>query len=137
MCKIMIFNVLGGHDGRQSLRSTELITINPPSTRYGPTLPKSLYAHCSVIVENTIFVIGGYSNGRGTKETLKIDIGTGKINNGPTMDFARRYHACTTYTNEKGENNILVVGHNFGDASSTTEILKVNGGQLSWTRGLL
>ena len=52
----MIFNVLGGHDGRQSLRSTELITINPPSTRYGPTLPKGLYGHCSVIIGDKIFV---------------------------------------------------------------------------------
>ena len=140
MCKIMIFNVLGGHDGRQSLRSTELITINPPSTRYGPTLPKGLYSHCSVIIRDKIFVIGGRnSNGHGFKETLMIDVATREITNGPDMHFARKYHACTSYMNEKGENGILVVGgHNWDDdnAISTTEILKVHGGQLSWTRGL-
>ena len=101
----MIFNVLGGHDGRQSLRSTELITINPPSTRYGPTLPKGLYSHCSVIIRDKIFVIGGRnSNGHGFKETLMIDVATREITNGPDMHFARKYHACTSYMNEKGEN---------------------------------
>ena len=108
--------------------------MNPPSTRYGPTLPKGRSSHCSVIVGETIFVIGG---GGYTKETLIIDVETGKITNGPDMSFARYYHACATYINEKGENIILVVGHEYGDASSTTEILKVHGGQLSWTRGLL
>ena len=136
MCKVIIFNVLGGDDGSNGLRSTELITMNPPSTRYGPTLPKGLFAHCSVIVENTIFVIGGVSTSGTTQETLKIDIATGKITYGPDMDFARFRHACTSYTNDKGENAILVVSGCCGDAYSTTEILKVNGGQLSWTRGL-
>ena len=131
MCKTIIFNILGGR-----LRSSELITINPPSTRYGPILPKGLTGHCSVIVGETVFVIGGLSNGI-LKETLKIDIGTGEITNGPDMHFARYYHACTTYINEKGENIILVVGSWTNYASSTTEILKVNGGPLSWTRGLL
>ena len=108
--------------------------MNPPSTRYGPTLPKGLFAHCSVIAGDTIFVIvgGGY-----TKETLIIDVETGKITNGPDMSFARYYHACATYINEKGENIILVVGGYNYDARSTTEILKVHGGQLSWTLGLL
>ena len=67
-----------------------------------------------------------------------IDVATREITNGPDMHFARKYHACTSYINEKGENIILVVG-GYGrhwDASSTTEILKVHGGQLSWTRGL-
>ena len=122
---------LGGYDGTNYLRSTELITVNPPSTRYGPTLPKGLFAHCSVIAGDTIFVIvgGGY-----TKETLIIDVETGKITNGPDMHFARGDHACTTYINDKGENAILVVGDRFTPSS---EILKVHGGQLSWTRGLL
>ena len=110
--------------------------MNPPSTRYGPTIPKGLYGHCSVIVGETIFVIGGYSNGE-LKETVIIDVETGKITNGPDMHFARGYHACTTYTNEKGENIILVAGSYTAGAQSTTEILKVHGGQLSWTRGLL
>ena len=120
---------LGGYDGTNYLRSTELITVNPPSTRYGPKLPKGLFAHCSVIVEKTIFAIGGSSS----KETLMIDIATGKITKGPYMHFARGYHACTTYINDKGENVILVVGDRFTPSS---EILKVHGGQLSWTRGL-
>ena len=133
---MIIFNILGGSDDDyNNLRSTELITTNPPSTRYGPTLPKGLYGHCSVIVGETIFVIGGYSNGE-LKETLMIDIATGNITNGPDMAFARGYHACTTYINKKGENTILVAGHSYDDAGSTTEILEVNGGQLSWTRGL-
>ena len=138
MCKVIIFNVLGGYDdGFNDLRSTELITMNPPSTRYGPTLPKGLFAHCSVILGDTIFVIGGNSNGYITRETWMIDIATGEITNGPDMAFARRYHACTTYINEKGEKTILVVGGwNDNDAISTTKILKVHGGQLSWTRGL-
>ena len=70
------------------------------------------------------------------KETLMIDIATGKITKGPDMHYARAYHACTTYINEKGENTIRVAGHYNGDASATTEILKVHGGQLSWTKGL-
>ena len=135
MCTIIIFNILGGYDGSNGLRSTELITMNPPSTRYGPTLPKGLSGHCSVIVGETIFVIGGVSSGY-SNETLMIDIGTGNITNGPDMAFARGYHACTTYINKKGENTILVAGHSYDDAGSTTEILEVNGGQLSWTRGL-
>ena len=135
ICKIIIFNVLGGSDGSNSLRSTELITINPPSTRYGPTLPKGVRGHCSVIVGETIFVIGGYP--RLTRKTLMIDSGTGNITNGPDMAFGRLWHACTTYINEKGENTILVVGSFTNGAQSTTEILKVHEGQLSWTRGLL
>ena len=135
MCKIIIFNVLGGYSGSNDLRSTEIITINPASTRYGPTLPKGLYGHCSVIAGDTIFVIGGYSNGY-SKDTLMIDIATGNITNGPDMAVARGFHACTTYINEKGENIILVAGAGTNDARSTTEILKVHEGQLSWTRGL-
>ena len=133
------YNLSGGAEGYNALRSTVLITINPPSTKYGPTLPKDLLGHCSVLVGDTIFVIGGRTKGYYVKKTLMIDTKTGKITNGPDMATERGYVQCTSYVNKMGENIILALGGyggRGGDAEYSTEILKVNGGKLSWTKGL-
>ena len=49
--------ILGGYNGHKDLKSTEFISAKGASN--GPTLPEGVMSHCSVILNENIYLIGG------------------------------------------------------------------------------
>ena len=99
--------------------TTEIIAIDPPSVKEGPSLPEEFYGHCSVLVGNKVFLIGGTDT---EKKVLAIDITTSvmtykrELNVGHTIG-----HACAVLTGTDGKTKIIVAGGN----GRTTEIYDI------------
>ena len=73
-------------------------------------LPKPMYGHCLVIVdENTIFVAGGYPSSK--RETYLLDLNTNQWTPGPQMKVDRGFFGCSLFTSSSGERDkIALVG---------------------------
>ena len=72
-------------------------------------LPKPMYGHCLVIVdENTIFIAGGGPSSK--KETYLLDLNTNQWTPGPQMRVDRSFFGCSLFTSSSGETKIALVG---------------------------
>lgn len=110
----------------------ELVTLSPPSAIDSSIiLPEFFYQHCSVLVDDIVYLIGGES----TRNTvLAISITDGTMEYLTPLRRERYKHGCAHFTNEQGERVIVVSGggSKYGPVEST-DIMTI--GQNSWVKG--
>ena len=124
-------SITGGNVGTKTgiyTKTTELVTIDPPSVQAGPQLPLKFVQHCSVLIDNVVYLIGGYLT---SKKVLAIDVKTSQMTFKSELNNGRCFHACAIITEPKPK--IVVVGGQF--AYKSTEIYDVE--KNSWENGKL
>ena len=125
---LLLWLFLGGYLPGGSTKTTELVTTNPPTVREGPQLPENFDSHCSVLVEDKIFLIGGGST---PNKLLMIDVRTSAMTYKSELNHGRYYHACAQITGLNGKKQIVVSG-GYG-ADNTTEIYDIDNNV--WKKG--
>ena len=93
----------------------------------GPKLPEYFYAHCSVLLDNLVYLIGGYDT---PSKVLAIDIRTSDMTYKSELNHGRDYHACAQIT---GSNPKIIVSGGYGNGYKTTEIYDIAND--SWENG--
>ena len=106
-------------------QTTELITIAPPDARPGPVLPLFFHGHCSVLVGNTVYLIGGEP---GYTKVLSISIHDGGMSNKSETNFMHYQDGCASFINGN-KSFIAIAGY-----TNITEILDVENDV--WTQGI-
>ena len=105
-----------GTSGYLETKTTELVTYDPPSVKEGPLLPERFYEHCSVIMDSTFYLIGGFET---QSKILAIDVRTSEMTYKSELNHGRKRHACAQIT---GSNRKIIVSggsDNNGDVKST------------------
>ena len=98
--------------------STELISFSPPLARKGPiTLPYRIREHCTVLIGDYVYLIGGYSATFKAmiKKVLAINIHNGEMRYMAEMNYVHRSHTCATIS--RGNKTLIIVA---GGIESTT-----------------
>ena len=102
-------------------KTTELVTTNPVTVSEGPLLPENFYGHCSVLVKDNLFLIGG----DGTQnKLLMIDERTSVMTYKSELNHGRYWHACAEISGSNGQ-ELVVVSGGYG-ASKSTEIYDID-----------
>ena len=112
------------------LKTTEIVSIDPPISTEGPELPDYFYGHCSVLVNNEVFLIGGIET---KTKVLAISVKDGSMSYKSPLQIQRFHHSCSTITGNDGYEKIVVTGGCCGLAYSSTEIYSVEDD--IWTHG--
>ena len=127
--------VIGGADQYDNrLKTIEIIdTVNGDVSVLQQTLPEPISDHCSILVNQSVFIIGGYNVSHSNK-TFIMDLQTLKITPGPEMEMARSYFGCATMNSR-----VIVAGGWTSDYISvkTSEYLDLKSNNPSWQRGKL
>ena len=116
---LLLLLFLGGILPDAYTKTTELVTTNPPTARAGPELPENFYRHCSVLVEDYVFLIGGVTT---QNKVLMIDLRTSVMTYKSELNHGRYDHACAQVTGLNGKKQIVVSGGydvNFIESKST------------------
>ena len=123
--------ILGGKDENWNrLDSTEFITID--GSVNGPTLPEAVFGHCSVKLNNLIYLVGGYTTTT-TKNVWVANPSNGyAFVQGPSMITDRYYHSCGTMS--IGSTSIIIAaGGSIESYDRSVEILDPLSNQ--WVEG--
>jgi N-acetylneuraminic acid mutarotase len=106
----MQFIIVTGDEYRRV--STELYSIPENSWNYGPALPYDIHAHGMAIVEDEIFVIGGFLSGNVTRKMLSLKIPSTRVFNFESrwqrttqLKIGRAHHGVATF-----DGNIFIIG---------------------------
>lgn len=133
------FCFLGGRRNSFVTNTTELITISPPNSWIGPvTLPYPILNHCTVLVDNLVYVIGGHEYLYGSyivlKKAFSISIHDGLITNVSDMNVGHAYHGCASFK-DGNKTFIAVAGGQATNYTSRniTEIFDIQ--ENVWSRG--
>ena len=91
--------IVGGNNGRKSLKSTEFIKFDQPSVK-GRDLPFTISNHSMIQYnEKSIYIIGGNQNFSITNKTWIVDpTNEFRITDGPSLNKARYHHRCAKMT---------------------------------------
>ena len=116
---LILWLFLGGNLPDGSTKTTELVTTNPATVREGPDLPENFYDHCSVLVEDKVFLIGGLYT---QNKLLMIDVRTSAMTYKSELNHGRHFHACAQITGSNGKKQIVVSGGYGADKLNSTEI---------------
>ena len=98
---------------------------HPASVKEGPLLPENFYEHCSVIMDSTVYLIGGFDT---QSKILAIDIRTSEMTYKSELKHGRKRHACAKIT---GSNPKIIVSGGYN--SKSTEIYNIAND--SWENG--
>ena len=123
--------ILGG-EYENELDSTEFITKDGAVN--GPTLPEAVGYHCSVKLNDLIYLISGYTSTGATKNVWVANPSNGyAFVQGPSMITGRYYHSCGTMS--IGSTSIIIAagGYKSPNALSSVEILDPQSNQ--WVEG--
>ena len=95
----------------------------------GPTLPEKFYRHCSVLLDEAVYLIGGGST---PSKVLAIDVRTSDMTYKSELNHGRYWHACAQIT---GSNPKIIVsgGYYNGNSLKSTEIYDIAND--SWENG--
>ena len=94
----------------------------------GPSLPENFYWHCSVLLDEAVYLIGGGST---PSKVLAIDIRTSDMTYKSELNHGRYYHACAQIT---GSNPKIIVSGGVDDNGyKTTETYDIAND--SWENG--
>ena len=127
--------IVGGSNGRHSLKSTEFIRLcKHPTSVKGPELPFTIGYHSMIMYdEKSIYIIGGVQNEISSKKTWIVDpTNRFKIKEGPSLNKAREKHGCAKMS--VNGRTVLVVAGGCG-AGDSVEILDPLLNNV-WTQGL-
>ena len=120
--------LIGGYiESGYSTRTTELVTIDPPSSTQGPNLIDGFREHCSVILDHTVYLIGGAST---LNKVLAISIRNGSMDYVASLKTGRDNHACAPMLDPSGETVIVVAG---GYDVQSTELYSIK--EDTWKQG--
>ena len=128
---LLLWVFLGGYLPNGPTKTTELVTTNPPTVSKGPQLPENFYWHCSVLVEDKVFLIGGVDT---QNKLLMIDVRTSVMTYKSELNHGRYDHACAQITGTNGKNQIVVSGGVDGINDKSTEIYNIDAD--SWEQGI-
>ena len=120
---LLLWVFLGGYLPGGSTKTTELVTTNPPTVREGPQLPENFVSHCSVLVEDKVFLIGGLGT---ENKLLMIDLRTSAMTYKSELNHGRYYHACAQITGSNGKKLIVVSGGYDGINDKSSEIYHID-----------
>ena len=107
--------VTGGHDGNNTLKTTEMIFLNK-TRKVGSPLPAARYGHCLVNYGDKIFSTGGLDeNEDATSNVWQFDSGNNFANaDGPEMKNTRSWHGCgIVHSIHHGSRPLLVVAGSY------------------------
>ena len=128
---LLFFIIPAGYVGSSGspTKTTEIITYDPPSVKEGPLLPEYFRYHCSVIVDNLVYLIGGFDT---RSKVLAIDVRTSNMTYKSELNHGRYRHACAKIT---GSNPKIIVsgGYYNGNYFKSTEIYNIAND--SWENG--
>ena len=122
------FLFLGGHNGKDRLKSTEMLSKDGTWVR-SDDLPMKMSGHCLVALNKThIFLTGGYNGSSYLASSFIYSKETGwqKM---PDMKKARFGHACAVV----GGQHVLVTGGYNDNYLKSTELFDLTGRR--WTEG--
>ena len=88
----------------------------------GPKLPENFYRHCSVLLDEAVYLIGGGST---PSKVLAIDIRTSDMTYKSELNHGRDFHACAQIT---GSNPKIIVSGGYdrnGHPMKSTEIYNI------------
>ena len=94
----------------------------------GPKLPEYFYGHCSVLLDEAVYLIGGRST---PSKVLAIDVRTSDMTYKSELNHGRYWHACAQIT--RSNPKIIVSGGIDDNGYKTTEIYNVVND--SWENG--
>ena len=118
-----LFSILGGKVGPSSIstKTTELVTLHPPSVSEGPNLLDNFDRHCSVLVEDQVFLIGGLET---EFKMLSIRLNDSSMSYKAELQQGRWSHACAKIVGHDSVPLIVVSGGRISKNSltKTTEI---------------
>ena len=119
---LLFFIITGGLVGSavSYTKTTELITYDPPSVKEGPLLPEEFSYHCSVLVGEFAYLIGGHDT---PSKVLAIDIRTSDMTYKSELNHGRFYHACAEITGINPK--IIISGGFYDNVSKSTEIYDI------------
>ena len=102
-------------------KATELVTLNPPAVSKGPTLPDNFDRHCSVLVEDQVFLIGGVET---KSKVLSMKLNDSSMSYKSELNQGRWNLACAKMNGSNMVPLIVVTGGRIGGNSltKTTEI---------------
>ena len=123
--------MLGGWGNSGSLDSTEFVSKDEAVN--GPTLPEAVWGHCSIKLNNLIYLVGGYTT-TPTKNVWVANPSNGyAFVQGPSMMTGRWYHSCGTMS--IGSKSIIIGagGYEYPYHLSSVEILDPQSNQ--WVVG--
>lgn len=108
------------------LKSSEIVSIGTDS-RPGPDLPEPLDGHCFFkLNDSAAILVGGFNANGYSKKVYYLDLTTFLWTSGPNLAVARRYHACSAFTDESTGNQFLaVIGGRDENYLDSVEILDV------------
>ena len=113
--------------------TTVLVTMDPPTAKEGVILPMSVYWHCSVLVDETVYLLGGYYD---SNDNLALSINDGSITFKASMIHSRYQHACASFTGSDGKVQIAVAGGSVSENQQrATDIYSIDDD--SWRAGNL
>ena len=112
-------------------KTTELVGINPPSVKQGPPLPEDFARHCSVLVGDEAYLIGGSLT---SKKVLAIDIRTSTMTYKSELLYERPFGPTCALI--KGSNSkIVVIGGEDLNSPENLPIEVFNIGSSTWSKG--
>ena len=128
----------GGADNRIACKSTEIISLIQPPVP-GPDLPFTVFGHSMTLVNpTTIFLIGGIQGNSLEAKTWIIDpTNDFQIEEGPSLNFARRDHSCSKMRIEG--TTYLVVAGGFDQNKiiyDSVELLDTSCAKQGWKMGM-
>ena len=116
--------MVGGDEGRYYLDTIEVVSPEAKSTILDVDLPFGIKGACVVAWdENTLFVIGGYSEHFLTK-TYFINIRDETIEEGPALSTGRASHGCQEVIVQNKPYIIVAGGNGQGGPLKSTEMLE-------------
>ena len=110
--------ISGGSDdsgGISLLSSTEFILADGSVTS-GPYLPVAREGHCMVTLHDSkVIIIGAYSPSFLMKNVLVFNLADNSYTTGPSMNYNRRYSACTLFHSDlhNGRPVVLAAGGSY------------------------
>ena len=125
--------VTGGHDGRNRLKTSEIIFLNG-TVKQGKPLPEPRSGHCLVEYQGQIISTGGYDGNGDDTSTVWLFNNHEEftMTNKPSMKHRRGLHACgIVHSSLHDGRPLLVVAGGYGDGSDKSEYLdfSVSGSQ--------
>ena len=126
---LLFFIITGGLVGSGFYtKTTEIITYDPPSVKEGPLLPEYFRGHCSVLLDEAVYLIGGVNT---QSKVLAIDIRTSDMTYKSELNHGQDLHACAQITGSNPK--IIVSGGSDGNGYKSTEIYDIAND--SWENG--
>lgn len=105
--------VIGGWDGSNRLKTSQIVRLDGSSVTYGPEIPEPRYGHCIAQYkeDDAFFITGGRNANAADTSTVWQYEGTDNfsLKRTSTMKKTRAYHACSIFSSDQHGGRPLLV----------------------------